>query len=135
MKHTTTLAALVLPIALLAGCAALAPQGAEDTVRQRANEYWAARVKYDFPAAYAYTAPGYRALHAEQAFRTRQGGAVVYKSAQAVAVRCPEPTKCLVNMRLEAKPFMMRGFRDNIVTHVEETWLWQDGQWWLFLKP
>ena len=37
-------------------------------------------------------------------------------------------------VRIEAKPFLGRKFGDTINTHYDETWLLEDGQWWLFEK-
>jgi hypothetical protein len=120
--------------AWLAGCAAIGPQAPEDVVKARANERWAAVLKGNVPKAYGYMTPGYRAVHSEQNYRNARGAAVKWTAAEAVEVRCPEATKCLAKVRIEAKPFMGRKFGDTIVTHAEETWLLEDGQWWLFEK-
>jgi len=124
----------VAAMALVAGCAALGPQAAEDAVKARASARWAALLKYDFDAAYAYMAPGYRAVMSVEKFKARQGSAVRWTGAEAVSAACPEVVKCVVQVRIQAKPFLGRKFGDTITTHVEETWLLEDGQWWLFQK-
>ena len=121
-------------LALVAGCAAMGPQAPEDAVKVRASARWAALLKPDMSAAYSYMAPGYRKVHDEQAYRMRRGSAVKWTGAEVVEVRCPEATKCIAKVRIEAKPFLGRKFGDTIVTHAEETWLLEDGQWWLFEK-
>ncbi len=121
-------------LALVAGCAAMGPQAPEDAVKVRASARWAALLKPDMSAAYSYMAPGYRKVHDEQAYRMRRGSAVKWTGAEVVDVRCPEATKCIAKVRIEAKPFLGRKFGDTIVTHAEETWLLEDGQWWLFEK-
>ena len=121
-------------LALVAGCAAMGPQAPEDAVKVRASARWAALLKPDMSAAYSYMAPGYRKVHDEQAYRMRRGSAVKWTGAEEVDVRCPEATKCIAKVRIEAKPFLGRKFGDTIVTHAEETWLLEDGQWWLFEK-
>ncbi|PWW43742.1 hypothetical protein DFR36_10994 [Melaminivora alkalimesophila] len=120
--------------ALLAGCAAVGPASSspEETVQDRANARWAALLKGDSAKAYGYLTPGYRAVHDEATYRKRRGSAVKWTGAEVVDVRCPEATKCLAKVRIEAKPFLGRKFGDTIVTHVEETWLLEDGRWWLF---
>jgi hypothetical protein len=125
---------LLTAAAWLAGCATTGPQTPEEVVKARANERWAAVLKGDVPKAYGYMAPGYRAVHGEQDYRNARGSAVKWVAAEAVEVRCPEATKCLAKVRIEAKPFMGRRFGDTIATHAEETWLLEDGQWWLFEK-
>ena len=132
--HTTVLrsALLLATAALVAGCAALGPQTPEDAVKARASDRWAAMLKGEMPKAYAYLAPGYRAVHSEKEYAGRRGNAVQLKGAEVVEVRCPEATKCNARVRIESKPFMMKGFSDTMATHVDETWLLEDGQWWLF---
>lgn len=124
----------VTTMAFVAGCAALSTQTAEDTVKARANERWAALLKYDYDAAYAYMSPGYRGVTPIEKFKARQGSAVRWAGAEAISVNCPEAVKCVVQVRIQAKPFLGRKFGDTITTHVEETWLLEDGQWWLFQK-
>ena len=121
-------------LALVAGCAAMGPQAPEDAVKVRASARWAALLKPDMSAAYSYMAPGYRKVHDEQAYRMRRGSAVKWTGAEVVEVRCPDATKCIAKVRIEAKPFLGRKFGDTITTHAEETWLLEDGQWWLFEK-
>lgn len=125
-------AAWVVSLGLMAGCAALAPQSPEEVVKSRAGARWAALLKPDMRAAYSYMTPGYRKVNTEESYRTRRGSAVKWTGAEVVEVRCPEATKCLATVRIDAKPFMGRKFGDTITTHVEETWLLEDGQWWLF---
>jgi len=86
------------------------------------------------PEAYSYMAPGYRKVYDERAYRMRRGSAVKWTGAEVVEVRCPDATKCIAKVRIEAKPFLGRKFGDTITTHAEETWLLEDGQWWLFEK-
>lgn len=121
-------------LALVAGCAAMGPLAPEDAVKARASARWAALLKPDMGAAYSYMAPGYRKVHDEEAYRMRRGSAVKWTGAEVVDVRCPEATKCIAKVRIEAKPFLGGKFGDTIATHAEETWLLEDGQWWLFEK-
>lgn len=135
MRTTALRSILALAAAaLMAGCAALQPQTPEAAVKARANERWAAALKGDMSKAYAYMTPGYRAVHSEENYRSSRGTAVKWTAAEAVEVRCPDATKCIAKIRIEAKPFMGRKFGDTIITHAEETWLLEDGQWWLFEK-
>ena len=130
LRSAWALAAVVL----VAGCATLGPQAAEDVVKARASARWAALLKPDMREAYSYMAPGYRKVYDERAYRMRRGSAVKWTGAEVVDVRCPEATKCIAKVRIEAKPFLGRKFGDTITTHAEETWLLEDGQWWLFEK-
>lgn len=122
-------------VMVLAGCAAGALQGPpEQQVQARANARWAALVARDFKTAYEFTTPAYRAVTDFNKHMQGQGSAVGWKAAEAVSVRCPETTKCIATVRIDAAPFLGRKFGDTISAHTEETWLLDGGQWWLFQK-
>lgn len=134
-RSTHAVVAGGLAALVLGGCASLGLGGTpEEVVQRRATERWGVIVSKGVGAVYGYTTPGYRAITTIETHRKRFGTAVSYISGEAVNVRCPETTKCIAMVRIEAKPFLGRKFGDNIVTHVEETWLLEDGQWWLFEK-
>ena len=126
--------AVLLAAATLAGCAALAPtpQTPEEAVLARANARWAAMLKADFTTAYGYLAPGVRAMVTEKAFAGRYGNQARWTGAEAVDVRCPSATKCLANVKLTAPTPMMRKKGDTVPVYFDETWVLQDGQWWLY---
>ena len=118
-----------------AGCASIGtPQTPEMVVKERASLRWQALIKNDMEAAYGFTTPAYRAVATVTDYRQRMGSAVRWSGVEVVGVRCPDATKCIANVRIEAKPYLGRRFGDSIVTHVEETWLLQENQWWLFQK-
>jgi len=117
---------------VLAACASLGGKAPQDQVRQRASERWQALVAGDFTKAYNYSTPGYRAVVNADAFRGRHGTAVKWVGSEVVSVKCPEATRCLANIRLEVQPLLGGRFGDKIDTHIDETWLLEDGQWWVF---
>jgi len=133
-RHRAARAATLLAAVWLAGCAALAPepQTPEDIVLARANARWAAMLKADFTPAYGYLAPGVRALVTENAFAGRYGGQARWTEAEAVKVQCPSATKCLANIKLTAPTPLMRKKGDTVPVYFDETWVLQDGQWWLY---
>jgi len=49
-----------------------------------------------------------------------------------VKVDCPETTRCLANIRIDFVPLLGGRFGAKINTHIDETWLLEDGQWWVF---
>lgn len=115
----------------LAACASMGG-GAETKVSQRASERWKALVAGEFSKAYVYSTPGYREIVTVDGFRGRFGSAVVWVGAEVVSVICPEPVKCNAVIRLEYKP--LKGGRSGtpLNTHIDETWLLEGGQWWVF---
>ncbi len=117
----------------LAACASTGggPE-AEQQVRQRAAERWQALVKGEFTRAYSYNTPGYRAVISPDAYRARFGTAISWLGSEIVDLRCPETTRCEARLRIDYKPLLSRKFGDKMSTHVDETWLLEDGQWWFF---
>ena len=127
----------LLPVLLLAACTAL-PGGSVATpevqVRQRATERWQALVAHDFDRAYAYAAPSYRKLATVDSFKgKRQGVPVKWIAANVIAVTCNEK-KCAVRIELESKPMIRFTFSQNLKAGLDETWVFEDGQWWM-LEP
>lgn len=125
---------LMLPacLALVACANAITGPAPQDQVRQRAAERWQALVGGEFSRAYSYNTPSYRAVVSPDGYRNRFGSAVVWVGSEIVDVNCPEATKCLARLRLEYKPLMNRKFAAKLSTYVDETWLFEEGQWWLF---
>ena len=117
---------------VLAACASMGSSKPEDLVRQRASERWQALVAGDFTKAYTYSTPGYRAVVNAEMFRGRHGAAVKWVGSEVASVKCPETMRCLVNIRLEVQPLLGGRFGDKIDTHIDETWLLEGGQWWVF---
>lgn len=116
----------------LTACAGLSNLPPQEQVRQRATERWQALVAGEMNRAYTYNTPGFRAVVSADGYRSRFGGAIIWLGAEAVDVNCPETTKCLAQVRIDFKPLLSRKISDKISTHVEETWLLEDGQWWFF---
>ena len=126
----------VLAALSLAACATVgtAPQ---DQVRQRANERWKALVAGEFSKAYNYSTAGYRAVVKPDDYRGRIGSAVKWVDADVVNVKCEDKTKCTATVRIEYKPILGGSVDGNFDTHVDEVWLYEEGNWSIFqaLKP
>lgn len=118
----------------LAACASQ-PAAADDpvaAVTARAAARWQALVKGEFDVAYTFATQGYRAVVSKDAYRTKFGAALSWTGTEVVRVQCPEPSKCTATVRIEFIP--MTGLRKGgtMSTHVDETWLLENGQWWYF---
>ena len=129
-------AAISLAAVALAACASMATKP-EDVVRARAAQQWSARIAGDLAATYKFTTPSYRGATTLESYKKGFGGAVQIKSAEVATVTCESADKCTVNTKVEAKPLLLFGRRElpAIVTYIDETWLREDGQWWLFPTP
>jgi hypothetical protein len=128
-----SLITLVAAGALVSACASFKTKP-EDAVTQRANARWQALVKGDMAKAYTYSVPGFRAVVDVDGFKGRTGIAGRWHSAQVVNVTCDAPERCKAVIKLEFSALIRTHAGDRITTHIDETWLLEDGQWWIFQK-
>ena len=133
LRRTVLLGALVGG-ALLTGCASLEQGTPEEIVQKRANARWQALVAHDYKKAYEYLAPSYRAVSSFERYNERLNGGAAWVKAEVGRVRCESADKCTASVRIESLPVGVMHFKGNIVTGDEETWLLEDGRWWLFQK-
>lgn len=127
--------AATLATVFLSGCATTyRPGSPEAMVKEKATARWDALIKSDFDTAYKLTAPSYRAVSSLERYRTKFNlGSVNWTDAEVVKVEC-EPEKCNVTLKVGAYLPMLRTFKEPAVTAIEETWVKEDGGWWLFQR-
>jgi hypothetical protein len=111
---------------------ATTPATPELAVRERATQQWEAMIAGDFDKAYMFMPPSYRAVTTRERFRRSFGGAVQVLKAEVVSVQCDAADKCVALMKVEAKAGATLRSAGPLVTHFEETWVREDGKWWLF---
>ena len=142
MQHTTvsrvgrraTLCGALVAVALLAGCASVESGTPEEIVKARATARLKAMVAHDFKKSYEYLAPSYRAVRTVEQYSANIGGAVQWLGADVVRVQCESAEKCTARIKIDAKPLMSTRYQGTISTGVNETWLLEEGQWWLYQK-
>lgn len=122
---------------VLAGCASQTVVAPETLIRQRAAERWNALIAGDFASAYGFSAPSFKSIVSQDAFRGRIGSAVIWLGTEITQVDCAEVVQCKVKLRLDFKPVLGGGASQKMSTYIDETWLLEDGQWWIFqtIKP
>jgi hypothetical protein len=134
-RKSTTLRfyfSIVTLAAVLSGCASLSSnRPPEVVVRERAAERAEAFVKGDLDRSYSLTAPSYRKLRDLNAYKRSFGPSAQWVSAEVKNVSC-EPVRCKVAMSVGVKPLIPGRFGDTITVQFEETWLLEDGNWWLY---
>jgi hypothetical protein len=128
-----SLMALICAGTLLGACASLQTKP-EDAVTQRANARWQALLKGDMAKAYTYSTPGFRAVVDIEGFKGRTGIAGRWLGAQVTSVSCDTPERCKAVIKLEFSTLIPGFSKDRMSTHIDETWLLEDGQWWIFQK-
>jgi hypothetical protein len=124
--------ACVLSFAL-AGCASLRP-APEEAVRKLATQRWQALLAGKFDQAYEFATPAFRKLRSVDFYRTNRSAVPVkWVSAEVLRVDC-EPQRCVVKVKLITRPIMPGFNKLNLETGLEEVWIEEDGQWWMFEK-
>ena len=123
----------LLALLALAACASVGTGTPQEQVTKRATERWQALVKSDFNKAYGYSTSGFRAVVKPESFPSRMQGPVVWLGAEVINVTCPEPVKCIARVRIDHRTLLARS-AGNTSTHVDETWLLEDKQWWIFMS-
>lgn len=129
------LATAALALALLGGCASLGGK-AEDQVKALANQRWQHLIAGDFDKAYEMATPSYRQLRDVRYYRNKRTlTPVKWLAAEVVNVSC-EPaeaaTKCSVRIKLDSKPLVRTKFDGILSAGIDETWVYENGRWWMF---
>lgn len=125
-----TIGATAMVAIAMVGCATMSATP-EQAVQQRSSEYWKARIAGDYAKAYSLAPPSYRKLHALEQYRMQFGSAATLKGAEPVNATC-EVEKCTVRIKISAAPALIGMNLGTIDTHLSETWLLEDGQWWRY---
>lgn len=123
-------ASLTLGLLALSACSALAPASPEQIVTQRASARWQALIAGDLQKAYTYTTPSYRALTSFERYSAGLGSVATWTGAEVLRVEC-ETEKCTAVVKVQARTMLAKPFNATISTGVDETWLLENGQWWL----
>lgn len=117
----------------LVGCASLRP-APEETVRKLATQRWQSLLAGKFDQAYEFATPAFRKLRSVDFYRTNRSAVPVkWVSAEVLRVDC-EPQRCVAKVKLITRPIMPGFNKLNLETALEEVWIEEDGQWWMFEK-
>jgi len=128
-------AATAASLLLLSGCASLGSTP-EDQVKALANQRWQYLIAGDFDKAYEMATPSYRQLRDVRYYRNKRGVTPVkWLAAEVIKAECvpaKEPTKCTVRIKLDSKPLVRTKFDGVLSTGMNETWVYENGRWWMF---
>lgn len=135
LVRPVSIALAVLAASVLASCQSLMqPQDAAAVVKQRAEARWTALMAGDFRKAYTFMAPSFRAVvDADRFSKQFGGGGVSWEKAQVVDVKCSDD-QCKTVLKISYRPLLGGRKGDPFFTHFDETWIREDGQWWMFQK-
>jgi hypothetical protein len=126
-------------VVVLAGCATLSKDSPPDVkaaaVKERSSARWAALIKGDKDAAYAYLSPGTREVMSLEAYK-RRINTDGFRAVQIQGVDCEVET-CKVKLMLTYDHAAPKGATRAVsaTTYIEETWLLDKGQAWFVWHP
>jgi hypothetical protein len=128
-------AAATVVLAMVSGCASLGGKP-EDQVTNLANQRWQHLIAGDFDKAYEMATPSYRQLRDVRYYRTKRTMTPVkWLAAEVVKVECTTveaATKCTVRIKLDSKPLVRTKFDGILSAGIDETWVYENGRWWMF---
>ncbi|PIE45852.1 MAG: hypothetical protein CSA45_01460 [Gammaproteobacteria bacterium] len=131
MKAASAVAWLLLSMGLSACSEKIPP---EEAVKQRVLTRWDIRKAGKIEGLYEFLSPAQRQALSRIAYERTFGDRVEYINIKINAINCPgeKPTNCEVKLLVTAK-LKGKGLpaADN---QVIETWVLEDGQWWLVSK-
>lgn len=134
-RSACKLALLAGLVATLSGCATMGSKP-EDQVKALANQRWQYLVAGDFDKAYEMAAPGFRKIRPLRDYRVRKSAVPVkWLAAEVLRVSCTpteQPTKCLVRIKLDSEAMVPGAPKGVLSSGIDETWLFEDGRWWMF---
>lgn len=129
----TRLCVTAAAVAALAGCASTPPVPPQDTVRQLATQRWQALLAKDYKRAYEMSAPAYRKLNSAELYATRKMSVPVrWLSAKVLRVECESEERCTARVEIESRPIAPNAPKMPLVGVINETWVRDSGQWWMF---
>jgi hypothetical protein len=120
----------------MAGCAGLGVDSAspEGQVRKLAQARWDATLADEYEKVYNLTPPSYRALVSFKGYRSGIGNAAVVVGAKVISVRCTEDA-CTSMTELAYRHRQNLKSSEPSTMGLEERWIKEDGQWWLYQRP
>lgn len=131
---TVRTALAVLAGLALAACATGDVRPPEEEVRALSVKRWQLLLSSQLDEAYKLTAPSYRKLRSADDFRNRiRGLPVRWIGAKVLTVQCQDAS-CIVRTELESKPMIPTHFKGTLSSGIDESWVFEDGRWWI-LEP
>lgn len=115
--------------------AADATQEQRALLEKRVIAKWDALIKKDFAQAYTFTSPSYRKLYSLDDFKRKFGSKVVWRGVDVLSVSFEGDDAASVDMNIRIVYHDSQTEKSfNMKTHVKESWVRADGQWWYLME-
>ncbi len=128
-----------LGVAVLPGCATRPPEFSEAwqaaqraPLTKRAEARWAALIKGDADAAYAFTTPDYRTVVSAQQHRGKYGRLAAWRMARVAGVSYDGPAVAAVSVEVTHRISLPGSAGESVETQtrISEKWIYKNGDWW-----
>ena len=104
-------------------------------LEQRVVAKWDALIKKDFEAAYSFTSPAYRKLYTLNSFKSKFGNKAAWKRIEVIGVDFKGDNAAIVGIILHFVYYTTQMDKPlDMKTHIQESWVREDGQWWYLMK-
>lgn len=128
-KRFAAFVGVALALTAIAGCASL-QSTPQDTVRQLASQRWQFIVEGKFDKAYEMTVPSFRKIKTKESYAVSMLTAnVKWQSGEVIKVEC-ETLTCKVTVKTVSQIMLPTRYKGPLVSGLDETWIFEDGQWW-----
>jgi hypothetical protein len=128
-KRYSALLSAAMALTVVTGCASL-QSTPQDKVRQLANQRWQYIVEGKFDKAYEMTVPSFRKLKTKENYTvTMLTANVKWQSGEVIKVECETQT-CKVTIKAASQIMLPTRFKGPLVSGLDETWVFEEGQWW-----
>lgn len=134
VKSSLAVMVLIFGVLGLQGCATVEQRPPELVVTERANHRWKALVAENWAQSYGVLVPSYRAVHSVDDYRKSFAMSVRWVGGDVVSATC-EATKCSLRVKVTTMLPFSRRPGETISTHIDETWLLENGKWYYYQAP
>ncbi len=129
LQRALIAACAALAVLAIGGCASL-QEAPQETVRKLASQRWQYVIEGKFDKAYEMTVPSFRKLKTKENFTIgMMATSVKWQSAEVIKVNCETQT-CKVTVKTASQIMMPTRYKGPLVSGLDETWIFEDGQWW-----
>jgi hypothetical protein len=123
--------AFYLFVMLMQACAIQSALTPDKIIGQRVQARWDALIGNNWPEAYRYETPGYKATHTVEQFQGKFGQALKWKTVKIESIKVdPGKQKASVSLNVAFDAVIPNFGLQTSTSYLTETWLLEGDEWW-----